>query len=155
MKNFAITAILIVIFGAGYYFYQKQPSTPDQTSPLQTNVSNPTSPTVPASDSAAPEVQTENPKVPSSETLITYNETGFEPASLTLKPGAKVAFRNRSGAPFWPASDPHPVHAAHPDFDPRKPIPSGADYSFTFSVSGRYPYHDHLQPQKKGIVIVE
>jgi hypothetical protein len=46
----------------------------------------------------------------------------------------------------WPASDDHPTHEEHPEFDPRKPVQPNTEWSFTFERPGQWKYHDHMNP---------
>lgn len=83
---------------------------------------------------------------------VSYSDAGFSPATLTVKVGTAVEFKNQSTKQMWVASDPHPTHTGYPSFDQRQ---GGNTYSFTFTEPGTYPYHNHLAPRDKGVVIVE
>ena len=56
---------------------------------------------------------------------------------------------------FWPASNIHPTHMIYPEFDAKRPVASGKDWSFTFTKKGTWRYHDHLNPEATGTVVVE
>lgn len=86
---------------------------------------------------------------------VTYNESGYSPAKITIKKGTKVTFVNNSSRSMWTASDPHPVHTDHSDFDPRKGSGRGDSYSYSFNESGTYNYHNHLFTSHRGSVVVE
>lgn len=79
----------------------------------------------------------------------------YNPPSIVISQGDTVRWDNKDDQPTWMASDPHPVHTAYQDFDSLRPIESGESFSFTFTKRGRWTYHDHLNPQKIGKIIVK
>ena len=101
--------------------------------------------------------------------VITYNDTGYSPSTLTVKLGTTIAFKNESTKNMWPASAIHPTHTAYsgttmsehcPDlsnsaFDACQGIPPGESWSFTFEKIGEWKYHDHLTPSYLGKITVE
>ncbi|MBI2594782.1 MAG: cupredoxin domain-containing protein [Candidatus Colwellbacteria bacterium] len=87
--------------------------------------------------------------------VVTYTDNGFSPATLTVKKGETVTFKNNSGKSFWPASAVHPTHTVYPEFDAKQGIAPGAAYSFTFSRTGSWKYHNHLNPSLTGTITVQ
>jgi plastocyanin len=87
--------------------------------------------------------------------VIIISDEGFQPSSLTIKPGTKIIFKNTGSRPRWPASDFHPTHGIYPEFDPLEGIQPGKQWSFRFGKAGKWKYHDHIEPQLKGEVIVK
>lgn len=85
---------------------------------------------------------------------VTLTKDGFSPAQITITAGETVTFVSIAGAPFWPASDPHPAHTIYSAFDPREPVPAGTSWSFTFTKVGTWPYHNHLDPSEHGTIVV-
>lgn len=156
MSNRIFIALVVLAAGvlAGWYF-------------LKGN--SPLSPTAPRAD-ATPTPSGSNLGVPeaatgtgpsglekggiASRTVITYSDTGFSPASVSVKAGTVVSFVNESGGPMWVASDPHPVHTLLSGFDALKGTDKGGTYEFTFAKVGTWTYHNHLKPAVKGTVIV-
>ncbi len=145
-QRIVIGIIVCIVVGAGIYFLQ--------------------SPSVIPTRQLAASVQA-NPKVPSA--IITMDDDGYTPNRVTIKAGESVEWVNKSTRDFWPASNIHPTHSLYPDstifkcltpeeqniFDACLPIESGKTYSFTFNHVGEWRYHDHLRPNKTGIVIVK
>lgn len=98
---------------------------------------------------------------------VTYNGSTFSPASVTIQKGGTVHFVSTSGG-MWVASD---VHPSHTDYDgtsravhcaagytgaaPFDQCASGTSYSFTFTKTGTFTYHDHMNAGVKGTVIVQ
>lgn len=85
---------------------------------------------------------------------ITITPTGFEPRELTVRQGDTVTFINNSGVESWPASGPHPVHTAYPEFDPKQGIANGDSWAFTFEKTGEWGFHDHLKSSVFGKITV-
>ncbi len=86
---------------------------------------------------------------------VEYGANGFSPASIEINVGDTVAFINKSTSNFWPASNPHPTHTDYPEFDAKKNITPGETYSFTFTKTGTWGYHNHKNPAEKSTVIVK
>ena len=95
------------------------------------------------------------PVAESAAKTITYTDSGFSPTALTIKVGDTVVFKNNGGEDFWPASGPHPTHTNYPEFDAKKAISSGGSYSFTFTRTGSWKYHNHLNPGSTGTITVQ
>ena len=101
--------------------------------------------------------------VPTTTNTIEITSDGFNPSSLTIKVGDTVTFVNKETTQHWPASDIHPIHNIYPEgggcigskFDACKGLKQGDSFSFTFSRSGRWCYHDHLNPVLTGCVDVQ
>lgn len=85
---------------------------------------------------------------------VSYTASGFGPATVTINKGDKVRFVNNSSSAFWPASAPHPIHTGLPGFDAKRNIAPGGTYEFTFTTTGSFGYHNHLNPTQTGRVTV-
>lgn len=101
--------------------------------------------------SASP-TASENPAATAN--TISISDTGFSPATVTVKSGTTVTFMNNGQALHWPASNPHPVHTDLSGFDAQKGLATGESYSFTFTKTGTWGFHDHLNAAMKGSVVV-
>ena len=69
---------------------------------------------------------------------------------------------------FWPAANLHPTHKQYPGsgiikcatderamlFDACEAMGTGAVYAFRFNEEGEWKYHDHINPQATGVVLV-
>ena len=90
---------------------------------------------------------------PSTE-FILVNETGFSPKEIEIAVNSTVVFKNTGTYEHWPASNIHPSHSIYPEFDPKKPLQPGEEWSFVFKRSGAWKFHDHYYPQLTGTVTV-
>ena len=94
---------------------------------------------------------------------VTYTNNGFSPATITIKAGGTITFKNTSSRNMWPASGKHPTHTDYPTtggcigstFDACKAIAPGGEWSFVFDIKGTWGYHDHVNPSSFGKIIVE
>jgi plastocyanin len=85
---------------------------------------------------------------------VVMNDRGYEPSSTKITQSETVTFVNESSSDKWPASNIHPTHEIYSAFDPRKPIPQGASWSFAFDRVGVWYCHDHLYPRMTCTVTV-
>lgn len=109
---------------------------------------------VPAAETAQGNTNTQNTPANdlfAKEQYINYTDNGFAPAYLEIGQNATVIFTNNSNSPMWIASNPHPTHTDYPDFDQKS---SGDSYSYTFTELGTYHFHNHMNPQDTGTIIV-
>lgn len=91
----------------------------------------------------------------SKETKVSYTKAGFAPKTVTIKKGESVVFENKTGANASIASDPHPEHTAYPEFDQWKTDQKGqSTFKFTFDKVGTWKFHDHLNANMVGTVVV-
>lgn len=147
MKKLIIAAVSILVLGGITYTgtanksnTQTANSSPQQTQPA------PKQPEKPAE------------QVLSGTVTVTYEESGFTPASLTIAKGTTINFINKTQIPLWVASDPHPDHTDYPGFDvaAQGSVPEpGQDTSFTFEKIGTWRYHNHSAPEDKASVTVK
>lgn len=87
-------------------------------------------------------------------TRVSITADGFEPATIKVKVGTTVTWTNEDTKDHIVASDPHPIHTDHGDFESKR-IKPGESYSYTFTEVDNYEYHCHIRPGMKGVVIVE
>lgn len=96
------------------------------------------------------------PKISSAaEIQVEMNSEGFSPQKIQITQGDTVVFTNKDTEERWPASNLHPTHEIYPEFDPKTTIEIGKEWSFTFTKSGTWKYHDHILPQHSGTVEVK
>ncbi len=99
----------------------------------------------------------------SNQNVVTYTDSGFSPASLTVKKGGTVTFKNTASDAMWVASNPHPIHNGYPTtggcvsstFDSCSNIAPGQSWSFKFDLAGSWGFHNHLNPSEGGTIVVQ
>jgi plastocyanin len=88
------------------------------------------------------------------QTEITLTASGFTPQTLTIKPGIRVIWLNKSGVTGTVNSDNHPTNLLFPFLNLGR-FNDGSSVSTMFTKSGKYTYHNELNPDQKGTIIVE
>lgn len=86
--------------------------------------------------------------------VVQRTASGFVPEKLYVQKGDTIKFVNYLAQPTWPASDSHPTHGLYPEFDPTAAVAPGDSWEFTPLRAGVWNYHDHLQPQFTGTIVV-
>jgi plastocyanin len=87
--------------------------------------------------------------------VVQIEDDGFHPQTLTIDAGDTVEFENKGSDDAWPASNVHPTHLLYRGFDAKKPLLPGDSYSFTFTKTGSWGYHNHLEPDVQGTIVVK
>lgn len=85
---------------------------------------------------------------------VVLTARGFVPQEVTISRHGTVTFSSNTGKPFWPASNPHPVHSIYPTFDPHQPIPPNETWTFQFDQAGDWNFHDHMRSEFLGTIHV-
>lgn len=153
LKNYLIIGVIIVVTViAGTVFFEKSRSDKSMKAEVSVLLGEAKKPTVgvPASQ-------------PIQENIVIYTNNGYSPGTLRVKIGTTVTFKNESLAPMWTASDVCPTHRLYPTtggcigstFDSCQEIGKDDSWQFKFDVIGTWKYHNHLNPEQKGTVIVE
>jgi plastocyanin len=89
------------------------------------------------------------------QTHTVFIENGkFDPNTLSVNKNDTVVWLNKDTATHVIASDPHPAHTALPGLESNN-LSSNQTFSFKFTESGSFKYHDHLYPNIKGTIIVK
>ena len=86
--------------------------------------------------------------------LITYSDQGFSPAEAKAKIGQQIEFKNTSNENIQVNSAPHPAHNLFPELNIGA-IAAGESKSVTFTKTGTYKYHNHLDVSQFGSIEVE
>lgn len=104
-----------------------------------------------------------------SKISVTYSNSGYSSAIVTVKKGDSVIFENKGSFSMWTASAVHPTHKVYPGtdiancgtpqstgaFDACKGYSFGESWEFEFNETGTWKYHNHLQPSHTGTIVVE
>ncbi len=89
----------------------------------------------------------------SAAATITYSDSGFSPALVTVKSGDTVAIKNTSSQALQMDSNPHPAHTDDTDLNVGT-VPSGQTVTFTVTKKGTFGFHNHLNPSDTGSITV-
>lgn len=168
MKNTWIWIVVVVIVAVGgFILFQNMqaPSVLDQT-PVAADTSSDTVTPV-TKDTNASSTVASTTTLPMNAT-VAYSDTGFAPSTVTIAKGGTVTFTNTSNNKMNVASDPHPNHDGYdgtsrsthcaPTFSGLAPFDqckSGTTFTFTFTKSGSWGYHNHFNPNGGGTINVQ
>jgi len=146
-KTWTIVIVVIIILLAGWLLLSGNNTTTVNNVPVNNNpiVNTPTTPTTPATTTVD-----DSPKT----VTILYTDSGFSPTPMTINLGDTVKFVNQSALNMWVASGPHPTHTNYPEFDQRTSVANGGSYSFIFTKTGTWGYHNHVNAKHFGSIVV-
>ena len=149
MKNILISIVVLAVIGFGGWMIFKDKETMDD----QVNL-------------PVAELPVATPAlVVSNKITIHYTSTGFTPKSTSIKVGDSVTWVNETTHGMWVASANHPSHAvydgtsltqhcASPTATTFDQCQSSQSYTFVFTKTGSWNYHDHVTSGNFGTVIV-
>lgn len=160
-----IIAVIIVLFGAWWYMSGQAPAS-DMTNTganaagtIQEGSEQPDNGMVGGDADAG---------TPTTGTTVHYTTSGFSPETVTIRAGEKVTFINDTSNPMWVGADEHPTHtefdgsdrATHCSGTYTGPTPfdqcqQGSTYTFVFTKSGTFDYHNHSAAEFGGTVVVQ
>ena len=162
MKNLIIlTIVAIVLVGVIVFIYSGDTVEAPTLTPTSTISPQVTpTPTVEETPVSSPVI---------SNTTVLYSNSGYSPATITVKKGDTVFFDNKSSKIMWTASAVHPTHKVYPGtditfcgtpqstgaFDACKGYGPGESWEFNFNKQGTWKYHNHLQANHTGTIVVE
>lgn len=86
---------------------------------------------------------------------IIFTDDGFADAAYTVKPSATVLVRNNSSRSLQFSSDDHPTHRNEPQLNTSVIRPHQATTFVAPDEPGEYGFHDHINAQHTGKLIVE
>jgi plastocyanin len=172
MNNTSIIVILLVIvaaIGGGAYLYSMNTVAPVPVVEVPADSSGAAGTMLEGTErdwSDTPDVEINAEADASlSPNTVHYTDTGFSPATLTIKKGTVVTFLNQSDREMWVATDEHPSHTGYAGTSRSEHCAAGGTtafdqcargnvYSFTFDKAGTWDYHDHVNAQFGGTVVV-
>lgn len=159
MKKLSAIVLIAVIIGVVWFFvYRNSNEIPSEPSVSPTPTTTPLPFPAP---SPTPESVSKN--------VVSYSDSGYSPATLKIKKGSFVEFKNVGSNLMWTASAVHPTHKVYPGsgiemcgtntlvaiFDACQAYKAGELWEFKFDNQGIWKYHNHLQPSHFGTIIVE
>lgn len=147
-NSYLVTVIIVLLALGGFILYKKQTSQP-KVKEIEQKMTVREEP----KKSESTESSKTTKEVDGNQ--ITYTDNGFSPASINIKLGEAVSWKNDSSDLMWVASVIHPTHLEYPGFDQLKGSEKGTTYSFKFEKVGTWKFHNHLNPGITGKVVVE
>lgn len=140
-----LAIIVVLVVGIWVFAATKDKDTANDSSNNTTGSS---------SEQSTSQEESNNNDVALSEVTVTYTDTGFQPESVTLAVGGQVMVKNESSETLAFRSDPHPVHTENDELNIEDIAPGGTG-SFTVSKKGTWGFHNHLDPDRSGVIVAE
>ncbi len=163
----AVLAAIIILGGGGAWWYMQQQALAEanKNMPLPT-VSEVTPPDEVGSTTPAAGGPGVSISLPKTVTVAYSAKGGFSPTTTVISRGDTVVFTAEDETSMWVGVADHPSHKKYDDTDLKAhcaegATPSfdqckvGASYSFTFTKSGTFDYHNHVGAPQKGVIVVE
>jgi plastocyanin len=79
----------------------------------------------------------------------------YDPSTIIINKGDSVSWINQDSIGHRVASNPYPKNDGLLGFDSAGKIAPGSFYSYTFTKTGTFGYHDQAKPTINGTVIVK
>lgn len=175
MNKAVVIIIAAIVVVAGGYFILNRPAkeaqapvvskspTPEESAPEPLTGEKPV-----ITENAGDAAEAEEPEIPREQT-VRYTNSGYVPQVVTIKKGGTVTWINESSRGMWTASAFHPSHTVYAGtslqehcgdpsaraFDECASANPGESWSFTFTKTGSWNYHNHVAPSDFGTVVVE
>lgn len=144
-RSYIVGLVIVVVAIAGYLVYKQRHTASTSSSNTST-----TSPGTTSTSSSSTSTTT----TPQSAATITYDSSGFHPASTTVKSGDTVTFTNNSSGEIQVDSNPHPVHTDDTDLNVGG-IAAGQSKSVTLTKKGTFSFHNHLNPSDTASITIQ
>ncbi len=155
--------VVIVIIGGGVWYYMSMGAS---SAAVDQNAQSTDQTVTQTPDQTATTSTPAQPAVPMTAT-VTYDGTSFSPSTVTIAQGGTVTFTDTAGS-MWVASNPHPTHegydgttraqhcvSGYTGAAPFDQCVQGSTFNFTFTKTGSWGYHDHLNHGATGTVVVQ
>jgi plastocyanin len=86
--------------------------------------------------------------------FVDVKSAGFTPNAMTVAPGTKVTWIALDGSQPFVASNPHPIHTDQEGLQSGT-LDMGETFSYTYTETGAWGYHNHNAPTQTGTVTVQ
>lgn len=137
---------LLVIGGGAYALTQDSDENSDTTNTSQTSDRT--------DDAHADDTENADTGEATETSTITYTDSGFSPATITVTAGTAITVKNDSSSPLQFSSDPHPAHTDEEELN-LSTLSPGKSSTFTVTETGTFGFHNHLDEDATGTLIVQ
>ncbi len=158
--------VALIVIGGGIWWWTSMPESATDVN-IGTNSPATTTDTVGGTNGGVNAGVDVNVNTAPMTATITYDGSKFTPASVTIKKGGTVTWKNESAGNMWVASAQHPTHTVYDGTSRTEHCAGGGsstafdqcagkkdDYSFKFDKVGSWGFHDHINASAFGKVEV-
>ena len=157
--------VVAVVLGGAYFLMKGNSSVPAETQTTTTQPADANSQRTAPSGSGIEVSGSVSVSSAPMKATVNFNGDAFSPSTVTIAKGGTVTFTS-SGTQMWVASNQHPAHSGYSGTSRADHCPDtagvafdqcagGTNYSFTFKKTGSWGYHNHLNSNLGGTVIVQ
>jgi 4-hydroxyphenylpyruvate dioxygenase-like putative hemolysin len=150
-KTGLIVAAVVVLLGVGAGVYALTMQNDDDTTETSSSSSSQGTAT---NDTTNKTTSGEDAVSNVGSTIISFTDDGFDKSEYTSKAGEAVTVKNDSSMEVQFSSDDHPTHTEHSELN-LDVLSPGESATFTPPGAGSYDFHDHINDQFTGTLIVE
>lgn len=148
-KIFVITAVVLVLVGIGSVAYalsrgEGEEKTKSSQTAEEMGMTEEEHANMDASDTEATQTGA----------VITFTDDGFDKSTYTFAAGQAITVKNESSMDLQFSSDDHPTHRDHTELN-MEVLGAGESGTFTPAGKGTYGFHDHINDQFEGTLIIE
>lgn len=108
-----------------------------------------------SSKSAGDKIENSSLNPSSYSAIVTYRDDGFVPATIEIKAGDKIRFKNEAKNLMRISSADVVGEESYGDFTQEKSVSKGYFFDLTFSKKGTWLYQNLNDKSKTGIVIIK
>ena len=140
-----ITAVVIVLIGIGAAAYALLRPAPESGSTEKTSTT-----TTQPSESTSTPADEPDPLLPT----IVFTDDGFTQETYNFPAGTAIKVDNQSSMDMQFSSEDHPSHREHPELNMQL-LGAGESGTFTPPGAGTYGFHDHINDQFEGTLVIQ
>lgn len=151
-RNLLILAALLLVLGIGLSAYALSSGNAEQEDTTETTDVEPTD-TPSTSTTASPQAINDDTALTAKPTIV-FTDDGFEQQTYSFPAGTEIIVKNDSSMDMQFSSDDHPAHRDNPELNMAL-LGAGESGSFTPPGAGTYKFHDHINDQFKGTLVIQ
>lgn len=149
-KTLAVVAAILLVGGIGAAaFALTRPNTNEDT-----RSNSPTAEEMGMTDEEHANMDMKDDVGTSEQYVITFTDDGFDKDTYTFPADKAITVKNESSMDMQFSSDDHPTHRDHTELN-MKLLSAGETGTFTPPGKGTYAFHDHINDQFEGTLIIE
>ena len=140
-----VALLVVALVGAGVFAYMNMDEPAETADTTETQAQTPAAETVPTETGGTQEVE-----LPT----IVFTDDGFSQDTYTFAAGTAIKVDNQSSMDLQFSSDDHPSHRDYSELNMAL-LGAGESGTFTPPGAGTYGFHDHINDQFEGTLVIQ